>query len=53
MSYAKDMVRPDSLDTDIGLLCFWACSNVLLVRPECGSPGDSRVVTSYTSVVLG
>ena len=26
---------------------------VLLVHPKDGRPGDARVVTSYTSVVLG
>ena len=38
---------------DRGLLCFQACSSVLLVHPKGGRPGDTRVVTSYTSVVLG
>jgi len=53
MSYAKDMVRPDDQGTDIGLLCFRACSSILLVHPKGGRPGDARVVTSYTGVVLG
>ena len=53
MSYAKDMVRPDDLGTDVGLFCFRACSSVLLVHPKSGRPEDARVVTSYTSVVLG
>ena len=29
-----------------------ACSSVLLVHPKAGRPGDARVVTSYTGVVL-
>ena len=53
MSYAKDMVRPDDPGTDIGSLCFRACSSVLLVHPKGGRPRDARVVTSYTGVVLG
>ena len=53
MSYAKDMVRPDDPGTDVGLLCFQACSSVLLVHPKGGRPEDARVVTSCTSVVLG
>ena len=53
MSYAKVLVRPDDLGTDRGLLCFRACSSVLLVHPKGGTPGDARVVTSYTSMVLG
>ena len=47
-----DMVRPDDPVTDRGSLCFQACSSVLLVHPKGGRPGDARVVTSYTSVVL-
>ena len=53
MSYAKVLVRPDDPGTDRGLLCFRACSSVLLVHPKCRRPGDARVVTSCTSVVLG
>jgi hypothetical protein len=53
MSYAKVLVRPDDLGTDKGSLCFRAYSSVLLVHPKGGRPGDTRVVTSYTSVVLG
>ena len=53
MSYAKVLVRSDDPGTDRGLLCFWACSSILLVRPKGGRPGDARVVTSCTSVVLG
>jgi len=53
MSYAKDMVRPDDLGTDIGSLCFQACPNSLLVQPKGWSPGGARVVTSYIGVVLG
>ena len=30
----------------------WACSSVLLVHPKGGRPGDARVVTSYTGVVV-
>jgi hypothetical protein len=52
MSYAKDMVRPNDLGMDVGPLCFWACSSVLLVHLKGGRPGDARVVTSYTGVVL-
>ena len=53
MSYAKVLVRPDDLGTDRGSLCFRACSSVSLVHPKGGRPGDARVVTSCTSVVLG
>ena len=53
MSYAKVLVRPDDPGTDWGSLCFRACSSVLLVHPKGGRPGDARVVTSYTSVVVG
>ena len=53
MSCATDLVRPDDLGTDSGSLCFRACSSVLLVHPKGGRPRDARVVTSYTSVVLG
>ena len=53
MSYAKVMVRPDDPGTDRGSLCFRACSSVLLVHPKGGRPGDTRIVTSCTSVVLG
>ena len=52
MSYAKDVVRPDDSGRDIGWSCFRACSSVLHVHPNGGRPGDARVVTSYTSVVL-
>ena len=47
------MVRQDDSGTDIGSLCFRACSSVLLVDPKGGRPGDARVVTSYTGVLLG
>ena len=47
------MVRPDDQGMDRGSLCFRACSSVLLVYPNGGRPGGSRVVTSYTGVVLG
>ena len=53
ISYAKVLVRPDVPGTDRGLLCFRACSSVLLVHPKGGRPGDARVVTSCTSVMLG
>ena len=53
MSCAMDMVGPNDPGTDIGSLCFRACSSVLLVHPKGGRPGDARVVTSYMSVVLG
>ena len=51
MSYAKDVVRPDDLGTDISSLCFRACLSVLLVHPKGGRPGGAGVVTSYTDVV--
>ena len=38
MSYAKDVVRPDDLGTDVGSLCFRAFSSVLLVHPKGGDP---------------
>ena len=53
ISYATVLVRPDDLGTDRDSLCFRACSSVLLVHLKGGRPGDARVVTSYTSVVLG
>ena len=53
MSCVMSMVRPDDPGTDIGLLCFRACSSVLLVHPKGGRPGDATVVTSYTGMVLG
>ena len=53
MSYAKVLVMLDDPGTDRDSLCFRACSSVLLVHPEGGRLGDTRVVTSYTSVVLG
>ena len=53
MSCVTNMVRLDDPGTDNGSLCFRACSSVLLVHPEGGRLGDTRVVTSYTSVVLG
>ena len=52
MSYAKDIVRPDDPGTDVGSLCFRACSSILLVHPKGGRPEDARVVTSYTGMVL-
>ena len=53
MSCVTDMVRPDDPGTDRGSLCFRACSSVLLVHLKGGRAGGTRVVTSYTSVVLG
>ena len=53
ISYATVLVRPDDPGTDRGSLCFRACSSVLLIHPKGGRPGGTRVVTSYTSVVLG
>ena len=53
ISCAKVLVRPDDPSTNRGSMCFRACSSVLLVHPKGGRPGDTRVVTSYTSVVLG
>ena len=52
ISYATVLVRPDDPGTDRGSLCFRACSSVLLVHLKGGRPGGTRVVTSYTSVVL-
>ena len=52
MSYVKNMVRPDDPGTDTGSLCLRACSGVMLVHLEGGSPRDAGVVTSYTSMVL-
>ena len=52
ISYATVMVRPDDLGTDRGSLCFQACSSVLLVHLKGRRLGDTRVVTSCTSVVL-
>src|SRR6185503_7501708 len=53
MSFVTSMVRPDVQGLDNGSLCLRACSSALLVHPEGGSPRGIRVVTSYTSVVLG
>ena len=53
ISYATVLVRPNDPDTDRGSLCFRACSSVLVIHPKGGRPGGTRVVTSYTSVVLG
>src|SRR6185437_9990553 len=53
MSCGMSMVRPDGSGTDIGSLCFQACSSVLLIHPKGWRPRDARVVTSYTGVVLG
>ena len=53
ISYATVLVRSDDPGTDRGSLCFQACSSVSLVHPKGGRPGGTRVVTSYTSVVLG
>src|SRR6185437_2528930 len=53
ISYATVLVRPNNPGTDRGSLCFRAFSSGLLVHPKAGRPGGTRVVTSYTSVVLG
>ena len=53
MSCVMSMVRPDVWGLDNGSLCFRASSSALLGHPNCGSPGGIRVVTTYTSVVLG
>ena len=53
ISYATILVRPNDPGTDRGSFCFRACSSILLVHPKGGRPGGTRVVTSYTSVVLG
>ena len=53
MSCVTSMVRPDVWGLDNGSLCFRACSGALHGHPKGGSPGGIRVVTSYTSVVLG
>ena len=53
MSCAMDMVRPDDPGMNGGSLCFRTCSSVLFVDPKGGRPGDTRVVTSYTVVMLG
>ena len=46
ISYAMVLVRPDDPGTDRGLLCFRACSSVLLIHPKGGRPRGTRVVTS-------
>ena len=51
ISYATVLDRLDDTATDKGSLCFQ--SSVLLVHLKGGRPGGTRVVTSYTSVVLG
>ena len=53
MSCVTSMVRLGVQGLDNCSLCFRACSSALLVHPEGGSPGGSRVETLYTSVVLG
>ena len=52
MICVMNIVMLDDPGMDTGLLCLWACSSVMLVHPEGGSPKDSGVVTSYMSVVL-
>ena len=52
MSCVTSMVRLDDQGLDNDSLCFRACSGALLVHSEGGSPGGTRAVTSYTSVVL-
>jgi hypothetical protein len=51
--YALYVVRLDVLSKAIGSMCLWACLSALLVHPKNGIHGGARVVTSYTSVVLG
>ena len=53
MSCVMSMIKPDVRGLDNGSLCFRACSSPLLGHPKGGSPGGIRVVTSYTSMVLG
>ena len=53
MSCVTSMFRPDVRGLDNCSLCFRDCSSALLDHPEGGSPRGIRVVTSYTSVVLG
>ena len=53
MGCAMDMDRPDDPGMNNGSLCFRACSSILLVHLKGRRPGDARVVTSCTSVVLG
>ena len=53
MCCVTSMVRPDIWGLDNSSLCFRVCSSALLGHPKGGSPGDIRVLTSYTSVVLG
>ena len=53
ISCVTNMVRPDDPGSKNGSFCFRACSSVLLVHPEGGSLRGTRVVTSYTGVVLG
>ena len=48
MSYAKDVVRPDDLGTDISSLCFRACSSILLVHPK----GLYNVTTRHVCVKI-
>jgi hypothetical protein len=51
--YPLYVVRPDELNKDIGSLCLWACLSALLINPKGGRPRGTRIVTSYTGVVLG
>ena len=53
ISCVTSMVRPDVQGLDNRSLFFRACCSALLVHPEGGNPRGIRVVTSYTSVVLG
>jgi hypothetical protein len=52
MICVMNIIRPDDPSMDTGSLCLWACSGVMLVHPEGGSPKDAGVVTSYMSIVL-
>ena len=53
LSYTSCLLRPDDLDKDIGLLCFWAYLSILSVHPKGGGPGGAKVVTSYAGMVPG
>jgi len=47
------MLRLDDLGKNIGSSCLQTYLSVLLVHPKGGSPRDTKVDTSYMSVVLG
>ena len=52
MSCVMNMVRLDDLVWILVCCVFGLALAFLLVHPKGGRPGDARVVTSYTSVVL-